>query len=146
MLRVDREQILDEASLYLDDTSRRALARVLADWLNVYAGMSGDVLRREHLELVVETRRLLLVPDEPPHTERAGPSSAVQAISLAASGPPTVERQPDSASVALSFHGLRPAGLGAAAESEAEVRVTLPLAEAAALGRSLGEVTGIGAA
>jgi len=145
MLRVDREQILDEASLYLDDTSRRALARVLADWLNVYAGMSSDVLRREHLEMVVETRRLLLVPDEPPHAERASPAP-LQSISLAASDPPTVERQPDSASVALSFHGLRPAGLGAAAESEAEVRVTLPLAEAAALGRSLGEVTGIGAA
>jgi hypothetical protein len=141
MLRVDREQILDEATLNLDDASRRALARVLADWLNVYAGMSGDVLRREHLELVVETRRLLLVPDEPPHAERASPAP-LRAISLAASGPPTVERQPDSASVALTFHGPRPADLG---DSAAEVRVSLSLAEAAALGRLLNEVTSVGA-
>jgi len=145
MLRVDREQILDEASLYLDDASRRALARVLADWLNVYAGMSGEVLRREHLELVVETRRLLLAPDEPPHAERAGPAP-VHAISLAASGPPTIEHQPGSASLALTFHGPQPADRGASdAESEADVRITLPLDEAAALGRSLGEVTGVGA-
>ena len=141
MLRVDREQILDEATLYLDDASRRALARVLADWLNVYAGMSSDVLRREHLELVVETRRLLLVPDEPPHAERASPVP-LQSISLAASGPPTVERQPDGASVALTIRGPRPADLG---DSAAEVRVSLSLAEAAALGRLLSEVTSVGA-
>ena len=141
MLRLDREQILDEASLYLDDASRRALARVLADWLNVYAGMSSDVLRREHLEVVVETRRLLLVPDEPPHTERASPAP-LQSISLSASGPPTVERQPDSASVALTFHGPRPADRG---DSAPEVRITLSLADAAALGRLLSEVTSVGA-
>jgi len=63
MLQLEVRQ--DKAVLHLDDVSRRALAGVLGDWLNAYVGRGIDELRREHLELVVETRRLLLSPDEP---------------------------------------------------------------------------------
>ncbi len=64
MLRVECARSDDHASLYLDASARRALACVLADWLNVYAGIGPGVLRRQHLDLVLEVRRLLLVPDE----------------------------------------------------------------------------------
>jgi hypothetical protein len=64
MLQIDGGQAGEEALLHLDDDARRGLSCVLADWLNMYAGMDVSVLRREYLELVVEVRRLLLSPDE----------------------------------------------------------------------------------
>jgi hypothetical protein len=64
MLQIDCGPTDKEALLRLDDSSRRGLSCVLADWLSVYAGRDASVLRREYLELVVEVRRLLLSPDE----------------------------------------------------------------------------------
>ncbi len=52
------------AVVHLPAPYRRAVASILADWLNIYAGMSPTVLRREHFDLVIELRRLLLVQDE----------------------------------------------------------------------------------
>jgi hypothetical protein len=56
----------DDALLQLPVEARLGLARVMADWLNIYAGMAPSTLRREHFDLVVEVRRLLLTPDERP--------------------------------------------------------------------------------
>jgi hypothetical protein len=56
----------DDALLQLPVEARLGLARVMADWLNIYAGMGPSTLRREHFDLVVEVRRLLLTPDERP--------------------------------------------------------------------------------
>jgi len=64
VVRLTVTQRGDDASLYLSADARRGLAGVLADWLNVYAGMRPDVLKREHFYLVVELRRLLLAADE----------------------------------------------------------------------------------
>ena len=54
----------DVALLRLPVHTRRTLAAVLADWLNIYAGMHPSTLRRQHFDLVVELRRLLLLPEE----------------------------------------------------------------------------------
>jgi hypothetical protein len=54
----------DDALLLLPVEARLGLARVMADWLNIYAGMGPGTLRREHFRLVVEVRRLLLAVDE----------------------------------------------------------------------------------
>jgi hypothetical protein len=64
MVRITVTQRGDDALLHLPVKARRGLAGVLADWLNVYAGIRPDVLRREHFYLVVELRRLLLAADE----------------------------------------------------------------------------------
>jgi hypothetical protein len=64
MLRIEQLQASDEALLCLDSTTRRRLARVLADWLSLYAGMKSTVIERDSFDLVVEARRLLLSPDE----------------------------------------------------------------------------------
>jgi hypothetical protein len=56
----------EDALLQLSDAPRHELACVLADWLNVYAGISPQVIRREYMEFVVELRRLLLTVDESP--------------------------------------------------------------------------------
>jgi len=58
------EQSSDDLVLHVDDASRRWLADVLADWLSVYAGVKPVALTREHFDLVVELRRVLLSPDE----------------------------------------------------------------------------------
>jgi hypothetical protein len=64
MAHVTVTQRGDDAVLHLPVKARRGLACVLADWLNVYAGMRPDVIRREQFYLVVELRRLLLAADE----------------------------------------------------------------------------------
>jgi hypothetical protein len=65
MLQTKYAYAADEAVIQLDRDSRRALACVLADWLNIYAGVPSSAIRREHFETAVEMRRLLLSPDEP---------------------------------------------------------------------------------
>jgi hypothetical protein len=54
----------DEALLRLDTATRRRLASVLADWLSMYAGVQPALLDEENFGLVVEVRRILLLPDE----------------------------------------------------------------------------------
>jgi hypothetical protein len=65
MLRIELEQAsTDEALVRLDSESRRRLATVLADWLRMYAGVQPADLDVESFKLVVEVRRILLIPDE----------------------------------------------------------------------------------
>jgi len=89
MLRIEYGPAGDDAVLRLDAAARQGLVRVLADRLNVYAGLGPSVLRREQFELVVEVRRVLLTPDE--HARRgqsvAGPSAAAPHPSRAAALP-----------------------------------------------------------
>jgi len=63
---MELEQFSDEALLHLDHDTRRRLASVLADWLGAYAGVEPLALSRDNFDLVVELRRVLLIPDERP--------------------------------------------------------------------------------
>lgn len=65
-LRVELESSATEDLLRLEAGLRQQLAVVLADWLGAYSGTSPERIRREHFNLVVELRRLLLSPDESP--------------------------------------------------------------------------------
>jgi hypothetical protein len=67
--RIQLEQLSDEALLHLDDDTRRRLASVLADWLASYAGVEPVHLSPANFDLVVELRRVLLIPDERPQAE-----------------------------------------------------------------------------
>jgi hypothetical protein len=64
MLRIELDQISDNAVLHLDTAARQRLAHVLADWLTVYAGVQPLALAQDDFDFVVEVRRVLLGPDE----------------------------------------------------------------------------------
>ena len=64
MPRIELEQIDDDALLRLDTATRQRLAAVLADWLSMYAGVKPVGLKQDDFDLVVEVRRVLLLPDE----------------------------------------------------------------------------------
>jgi hypothetical protein len=64
MLHADNSQPNEYSLLRVDDSTRRRLADVLADWLSIYAGVKPHSLSPENFALVVELRRILLSPDE----------------------------------------------------------------------------------